>query len=80
MTIATKGSGQGEQPDVPQAPDQQQPDQKALEKRERLLACNRAYYLQHRREIGKRNRLYYQANRKRLDEQKKIRNRLNELE
>jgi hypothetical protein len=43
MKIATGGTGQGKQSEAPQeAPDQQEPDQTARTKREKLRAHNRA--------------------------------------
>ena len=43
MEIATRGNGQGKQSEAPQeAPDQQEPDETARTKREKLRAYNRA--------------------------------------
>jgi hypothetical protein len=64
MDIAAKDSKQDEP---------QQPDQKALTKREKLQAYNQAYYLQHRQEKRVRNRLYHQLNRKKINAQRRKR-------
>jgi hypothetical protein len=52
MDIATKDSSQDEA--------QQQPDQNAITKREKLRAYNREYYQQHKAEKRKYNRRYHQ--------------------
>lgn len=58
MVIEAGSSGQGDKPSVPQVPDTTQPDQAALEKRERRRAINRAS-----------QRRFYQKHRERLREQ-----------
>jgi hypothetical protein len=57
--IEAGGSGQGETPEVPKAPDQKQPDQAALEKRERRRASQRKYYQQNRERLLEQARQRY---------------------
>ncbi len=69
--------GQETQPETSHPADQHHPDQKALTKRERLLAYYKAYYQQHKTAKQQYNHRYYQLHPTERNAKRRLRYRKN---